>query len=58
MKKLMLLIAGVMETRRKALIQFQPGIEEARKDLYHKFYESRGERISDWITDIIFWRIN
>ncbi|MBT2734074.1 NAD(P)/FAD-dependent oxidoreductase [Bacillus sp. ISL-7] len=38
--------AGVMKTRRNALIQFQPGIEEARTELYHKFYESRGERIS------------
>lgn len=38
-------IAEVRETRRKALIQFQPGIEEARTELHHKFYESRGKQI-------------
>lgn len=38
-------ILEVKETRRKALIQFQPGIEEARAELYHKFYESQGEKI-------------
>jgi sarcosine oxidase subunit alpha len=38
-------IAEVMETRRKALIQFQPGIEEARTELHHKFYEERGKRV-------------
>lgn len=30
-------VAGVMETRRNALIQFQPGIEEARRELYGEF---------------------
>lgn len=40
-------IAEVVETRRKALIQFQPGIEEARTELYHKFYEgTTGNRIT------------
>ncbi|MGW6666393.1 MULTISPECIES: FAD-dependent oxidoreductase [Peribacillus] len=38
-------IAEVIETRRKALIQFQPGIEEARTELHHKFYEERGKRV-------------
>ncbi|MFA1712863.1 NAD(P)/FAD-dependent oxidoreductase [Peribacillus frigoritolerans] len=38
-------IAEVIETRRKALIQFQPGIEEARTELHHKFYEEHGKRI-------------
>ncbi|SIR53793.1 sarcosine oxidase subunit alpha [Peribacillus simplex] len=38
-------IAEVIETRRKALIQFQPGIQEARTELHHKFYEERGKRI-------------
>ncbi|MGM7719510.1 NAD(P)/FAD-dependent oxidoreductase [Metabacillus sp. Hm71] len=38
-------IAGVMEIRLKALIQFQPGIEEARTELHHKFYESRGKKL-------------
>ncbi|MBT2756296.1 FAD-dependent oxidoreductase [Mesobacillus foraminis] len=39
-------IVEVIETRRNALIEFQPGIEEARKELHCKFYESRGEVIS------------
>lgn len=34
------------ETRRKALIQFQPGIEEARRELYYKFHEMKEKRIS------------
>ncbi|MCM3570202.1 NAD(P)/FAD-dependent oxidoreductase [Neobacillus mesonae] len=33
-------IMEVMETRKNALIQFQPGIEEARKKLYSEFYET------------------
>lgn len=45
-EKIDVAIAEVRETRRKALIQFQPGIEEARTELHHKFYESRGKRIS------------
>jgi sarcosine oxidase subunit alpha len=39
-------IKEVIETRRNALIQFQPGIEGAREELHDKFYESVGERIS------------
>ncbi|RBW68525.1 NAD(P)/FAD-dependent oxidoreductase [Bacillus taeanensis] len=39
-------IAEVIETRRKALIQFQPGIEEARTFLHTRYYESEGEMIS------------
>ncbi|WP_303981870.1 NAD(P)/FAD-dependent oxidoreductase [Niallia circulans] len=39
-------IAQTIETRRNALIQFQPGIEEARTELHHKFYESAEKRIS------------
>lgn len=44
-EKLDAAIARVVETRRNALIQFQPGIEEARMKLHHKFHESRGETI-------------
>jgi sarcosine oxidase subunit alpha len=44
-EKIKTAIAGVVETRHKALIQFQPGIEEARTKLYQKFNESRGESI-------------
>ncbi|GAA3312895.1 hypothetical protein GCM10020331_001730 [Ectobacillus funiculus] len=36
MKKIDVAIAEVRETRRKALIQFQPGIEEARTELHQK----------------------
>ncbi|RAS84798.1 NAD(P)/FAD-dependent oxidoreductase [Priestia endophytica] len=39
-------IKQTIETRRKALIQFNEGIEEAREALHHKFYESTDERIS------------
>ncbi|MGC9934516.1 NAD(P)/FAD-dependent oxidoreductase [Priestia aryabhattai] len=39
-------IAQTIETRRNALIQFQPGIEEARTELHYKFYESAEKRIS------------
>ncbi len=35
-------VTGVIETRRKALIQFQPGIEEARRKLHSEFYENSG----------------
>ncbi|MFC7393073.1 NAD(P)/FAD-dependent oxidoreductase [Scopulibacillus cellulosilyticus] len=38
-------IAGVIETRRHAIIQFQPGIEKAHTELHRRFYESRGETI-------------
>ncbi|MFB9760686.1 NAD(P)/FAD-dependent oxidoreductase [Ectobacillus funiculus] len=44
-EKIDVAIAEVRETRRKALIQFQPGIEEARTELHQKFYESRGKKI-------------
>jgi sarcosine oxidase subunit alpha len=44
-EKIDVAIAEVRETRRKALIQFQPGIEEARTELHHKFYEERGKRV-------------
>ena len=44
-EKIKTAIAGVVETRHKALIQFQPGIEEARKELYQKFSESCEESI-------------
>ncbi|MFP3886955.1 FAD-dependent oxidoreductase [Priestia filamentosa] len=39
-------IKQTIETRRKALIQFNQGIEEAREALHHKFYESKDKRIS------------
>ncbi|MGF6952810.1 sarcosine oxidase subunit alpha [Neobacillus sp. B4I6] len=39
-------IAEVKETRRKALIQFQPGIEAARRKLYSDFYENSEKVIS------------
>ncbi|KAB2492669.1 NAD(P)/FAD-dependent oxidoreductase [Priestia endophytica] len=39
-------IKQTIETRRKALIQFNQGIEEAREALHHKFYESTDERLS------------
>jgi len=38
-------VEGVIEARRKALIQFQPGVEEARTKLYHKFHETYEEII-------------
>ncbi|WP_227937652.1 NAD(P)/FAD-dependent oxidoreductase [Alkalihalobacillus deserti] len=37
-------IAEVIKIRRNALIQFQPGIEEARMELYQKFDEQVGIR--------------
>ncbi|MDT8862921.1 NAD(P)/FAD-dependent oxidoreductase [Alkalihalobacillus sp. MEB130] len=39
-------VMKVKETRRNALIQFQPGIEEARKALYEKYEEQAGKPIS------------
>lgn len=39
-------VAQTIETRRNALIQFQPGIEEARAELHYRFYESAEKRIS------------
>lgn len=39
-------IKQTIETRRKALIQFNQGIEEAREALHHKFYELTDKKIS------------
>ncbi|MFF2444305.1 NAD(P)/FAD-dependent oxidoreductase [Priestia megaterium] len=39
-------VTQTIETRRNALIQFQPGIEEARAELHYRFYESAEKRIS------------
>ncbi|WP_394236001.1 NAD(P)/FAD-dependent oxidoreductase [Niallia oryzisoli] len=39
-------IENVKETRRKALIQFQPGIEDARSQLYHNFNEYSEAKVS------------
>lgn len=39
-------IKQTIEIRRKALIQFNQGIEKAREALHHKFYESTDKRIS------------
>jgi sarcosine oxidase subunit alpha len=45
-KQIKAAIEEVTETRRKALIQFQPGIEEARTELHRKFHEVYGKAIS------------
>ncbi|MCI2255391.1 FAD-dependent oxidoreductase [Domibacillus sp. PGB-M46] len=44
-EKLYAAVEEVTETRRNALIQFQPGIEEARKELHRKFDETYKQKL-------------